>query len=76
MKKWKKPFLTCFSDSDPIMRGVEKTFIKIVPGAQNQEHFIAKDAGHFLQEDVGPYLATRMADLINGLGDYNIAGTT
>ena len=50
--------------------------IKIVPGAQNQEHFIAKDAGHFLQEDVGPYLATRMADLINGLGDYNIAGTT
>lgn len=76
LKKWKKPFLTCFADSDPIMRGVEKTFIKVVPGAQNQEHFIAKDAGHFLQEDVGPYLATRMADLINGLGDYNIAGTT
>ena len=58
------------------MRGLEKTFIEIVPGAQNQEHFIAKDAGHFLQEDVGPYLATRMADLINSLDDYNIAGTT
>ena len=26
--KLRKPILTCFSDKDPIMRGLEKVFIK------------------------------------------------
>ena len=59
---YEKPFLTCFSDQDPIMRGGEKFFIKQVPGAAGQDHFITQDAGHFLQEDAGLLLAERLAD--------------
>ena len=58
----KKPFLTCFSDRDPIMKGIEKLFIKLVPGAKGQKHFITKGAGHFLQEDASDHLARRLAE--------------
>ncbi len=61
LKELKKPFLTCFSDQDPIMRGIEKLFIQLVPGAKEQDHFITKGAGHFLQEDASEYLAKRLA---------------
>lgn len=56
-KEWKKPFLTTFSNRDPIMRGGEKMWQELVPGAQGQEHVIIKGAGHFLQDDKGPELA-------------------
>jgi haloalkane dehalogenase len=52
--KWKKPFLTAFSDSDPITRGGDKYWRKNIPGAQGQNHITNKDAGHFIQEDKGP----------------------
>ena len=55
--KWKKPFLTAFSNSDPITKGGERFWQKIVPGAQNQNHPIVKNGGHFIQEDKGPELA-------------------
>ena len=61
LKKLNKPFLTCLSDHDPIMRGLEKIFIELVPGAKHQDHFITKNAGHFLQEDASEYLAKRLA---------------
>ena len=67
LKNWEKPFLTCFSDQDPIMKNGEKIFIKLVPGAKNQDHFITKNAGHFLQEDDGVHLAKVMSNLINNL---------
>jgi haloalkane dehalogenase len=51
LKKWDKPFLCAFSDSDPIMAGVDKTFIKLVPGTKNMPHTTIEKAGHFLQED-------------------------
>ena len=57
LTKWKKPFLTAFSDKDPITRGGERYFQKMIPGAQNREHVTIKDAGHFLQEDKGEELA-------------------
>jgi haloalkane dehalogenase len=60
LKKLNKPFLTCFSDHDPIMKGLEKIFIELVPGAKNQDHFITKKAGHFFQEDASEYLAKRL----------------
>ncbi len=53
----KKPFLTTFSNRDPIMRGGEKPWQKTVPGAQGQEHIIIKNAGPFLQDDKGEQLA-------------------
>ena len=56
-KQWTKPFLTTFSNRDPIMRGGEKQWQKSVPGAQGQEHVIIRNAGHFLQEDEGPQIA-------------------
>ncbi len=48
---WHKPFLTTFSDKDPIMAGGEKVFKQLVPGTAGQPHVIIEDGGHFLQED-------------------------
>ncbi len=61
--RWSKPFLTVFSDRDPINRGGERTFQQHVPGAAGQPHS-RPHAGHFLQEDAGPDLARRINDLI------------
>ena len=62
--KFDKPFLTAFSDSDPITSGGEKVFQKRVPGAKGQPHTIIKNAGHFLQEDASEQLATLINSLI------------
>jgi len=50
LKQWEKPFLTTFSNGDPIMRGGDKYIQKNIPGCQNQPHQTLK-GGHFLQED-------------------------
>ncbi|MFQ5606054.1 MAG: haloalkane dehalogenase [bacterium] len=57
LKDWEKPFLTAFSDGDPIMRGMDRFFQETIPGARNQPHVTIKGAGHFLQEDKGVELA-------------------
>ena len=59
---WEKPFLTCFSDKDPITRGGDKVWQQHVPGAQGQPHTTISNAGHFLQEDTGPELAKLLID--------------
>jgi haloalkane dehalogenase len=51
LKTFSRPFLTLFSDSDPITAGAEKLFQTMVPGAKNQAHAVITEAGHFLQED-------------------------
>ena len=56
-KRWEKPFLTLFSSRDPVTRGGEKVWQKLVPGAQGQPHAITRSAGHFLQEDKGAEVA-------------------
>jgi len=56
-KRWQKPFLTCFSNRDPITRGGEKIWQDTVPGARDQQHVKIRNAGHFLQEDKGGELA-------------------
>ena len=61
---WQKPFLTTFSDKDPILGGGEKVFKKLVPGAAGQPHVIIKDGGHFLQEDKGEEIAQVMIEFI------------
>jgi haloalkane dehalogenase len=50
LDRWDKPFLCCFSDSDPITRGSEALFIGRVPGTAGQPHTTLK-GGHFIQED-------------------------
>ena len=51
LKEWDKPFLCAFSDSDPVMAGVDKAFLKLVPGTKDMPHTTIERAGHFLQED-------------------------
>jgi len=65
-ENWNKPFLTTFSNRDPITRGGEKVWQERVPGAKNLEHVKIRNAGHFLQEDKGPELAKI---LISFIGD-------
>jgi haloalkane dehalogenase len=56
-RKWEKPFLTAFSNRDPITRGGQRPFQEQVPGAKNCEHVKVRNAAHFLQEDKGEELA-------------------
>ncbi|KAK7051122.1 hypothetical protein SK128_002883 [Halocaridina rubra] len=59
--QWKNPALVMFSDRDPITKGQDKTFMKLMP------HAIAKTvvgAGHFLQEDKGEEIASNIVDFI------------
>jgi haloalkane dehalogenase len=64
LSKWRKPFLTAFSDSDPITKGGEKILQATIPGAKNQPHTTIAGGGHFLQEDKGEELARVVADFI------------
>jgi haloalkane dehalogenase len=63
-KRWEKPFLTLFSNRDPVTRGGHKIWHKLVPGAQGQPHAVTRDAGHFLQEDKGEEVAQAIAAFI------------
>jgi haloalkane dehalogenase len=62
--RWEKPFLTAFSDKDPITRGGDRVWQKHVPGAQGQKHVTIQGAGHFLQEDKGEELAEVLVKFI------------
>jgi haloalkane dehalogenase len=64
LRRWDKPFLTAFSDGDPITRGGDRLFQRRVPGAKGQAHTVIRGGGHFLQEDAGPELAQVVVDFI------------
>lgn len=49
-EQWNKPFVCCFSDGDPITRGLDRAFLARVPGARGQPHTTLR-GGHFMQED-------------------------
>lgn len=59
--EWDKPFLTAFSDSDPITGGMEGILQQHVPGAAGLTHPTITHAGHFLQEDAGAELGHAIA---------------
>jgi haloalkane dehalogenase len=65
LSKFDRPFLTAFSDGDPITKGGEKIFQKQIPGAQGQPHTTIKGGGHFLQEDCGEDFAKVVVDFIS-----------
>jgi haloalkane dehalogenase len=52
-----RPFLTAFSDSDPITGGGHKVLQERIAGAKGQAHTTIVGGGHFLQEDQGEALA-------------------
>jgi haloalkane dehalogenase len=64
LQKWEKPFLTAFSDSDPVTKGGEHVMQRRIPGAQGQPHVMIEGGGHFLQEDKGEELARIVVDFI------------
>ena len=64
LRQWEKPFLTAFSDCDPVTRGGERYFQKVVPGAQGQPHKTIQGGSHFLQEDKGEQFAQVVVDFI------------
>jgi haloalkane dehalogenase len=51
LERFEKPFLTAFSDQDPITRGADERLQARIPGSRGQAHTTIKDGGHFLQED-------------------------
>ena len=64
LSRFDKPFLTAFSDEDPITNGGERIFQKRVIGAKGQPHTAIKGGGHFLQEDCGEDFAEVIVDFI------------
>jgi haloalkane dehalogenase len=66
LRTFEKPFLTTFSDRDPIMEGGERIFRKLVPGAADQPHVTIREAGHFLQEDKPDQLVDVIHRFIEG----------
>ena len=66
LTEYDKPFVTAFSDSDPITGGGDGVFHERVPGTQGQPHTTIEGAGHFLQEDRGPEVAELLVSWIRG----------
>jgi haloalkane dehalogenase len=57
LRQFTKPFITAFSDSDPVTAGGDKLLQKLIPGCSGQKHVTIENGGHFLQEDQGQALA-------------------
>jgi haloalkane dehalogenase len=66
LRRFDRPFLCAFSDSDPITAGGAAMFEAEVPGAAGQPHTTIAGGGHFLQEDRGPELAAVVASFVAG----------
>jgi len=59
-----RPFLTSFSDEDPVTAGQHETFQKRVAGAKGVDRVTIRGAGHFLQEEQGETVAKTMIEFI------------
>jgi haloalkane dehalogenase len=64
LTQFSKPFLTAFSDRDPITRASGPLFQRKIPGCAGQPHTTIENAGHFLQEDQGEKLAEVVVSFI------------
>ena len=62
LERWTKPFVTCFSDADPITAGGERVIQARIPGCAGQPHRVIA-GGHFLQEDAPDELAEMVIEL-------------
>jgi haloalkane dehalogenase len=64
LARFDKPFLTAFSDGDPITRGADRVLRERIPGAAGLTHPTIAGVGHFLQEDRGDELGRVVVDLV------------
>ena len=64
LEQWQKPFLTAFSDGDPVTAGRHVRFQETIPGARRQKHVTIVGAGHFLQEEKPNELASAVLQFI------------
>lgn len=71
LEKWKKPFLTTFSNGDPITRGGDQYMRDRIPGSKGLNHITLK-GGHFLQEDAGAEFAQAVNELLADMEKPNI----
>lgn len=64
LARWRRPFLTAFSDGDPPSRGWDRVFQRRVPGAAGVAHVTIGGAGHFVPEEKGAELGEAVARFI------------
>jgi haloalkane dehalogenase len=64
LMRFERPFLTAFSDGDPVTRGGDAFLQAAIPGARGQAHTTIRGAAHFLQEDKGEELAAVVVDFV------------
>jgi haloalkane dehalogenase len=65
LRRFEKPFLCAYSDSDPITAGADRLFLDGVPGTRGQHHRTIAGGGHFLQEDRPEELSTAIIDFVH-----------
>ena len=63
LEAFDKPFITAFSDGDPVSKGGDMPFQTRVPGAKVQPH-VTLHGGHFLQEDCPDAIVDRLDSVI------------
>jgi haloalkane dehalogenase len=66
LERFEKPFVTAFSDGDPVTAGGHAAFQSRIPGARGQPHTTLK-GGHFVQED-SPQEIVALLDRLAALG--------
>lgn len=68
LRRFERPFLTAFTDADPVTRGQDARFRDEIPGARGQAHTTIPGAGHFVQEDAGEAFARIVLDFVERTG--------
>jgi haloalkane dehalogenase len=64
LRRFHKPFLCAFGDSDPITRGGDAVMRETIPGAHGQPHATIAGGGHFIQEDKPDELANAISGFV------------